>query len=323
MFRERGIKKILIISYTILALTIQGCAFSGTRAGNDVPADSSVPALHIEETTAEIKGMKGSLKIFFLADSHISKCDERDRDLMMKAARRSLMFRTDKIDSWDRFDMLIEESKNSGSDLVVMGGDIVDSAMYASIDHVRDRLSTLDVPYMYYMGNHDFEYGDEYFTPLSYSEYLPRLDDLHGKSPYQVREYDDFIIFAADDNNSRVNREILDAFKAEVEKGKPMILAVHVPIEPVTGDRSLVEKCDEVYGENAAKDHQLVMGPSGCVPDKVTQEFIDLVLSDESPVVMVLAGHLHFYHKDMLNDRVVQIVTGPAYAGEALRVTVK
>lgn len=322
MFCKRGVKRILIISYIVLALTLQGCTFAGTPVGKDVPKDK-IPGLHIEETTVDIEGMNGRFNIFFLADSHISKCDDRDRDLMMKAARRSLMFKKDGMNSWDRFDMLIREGKNSKSDIVVMGGDIVDSAMYASIEHVRNRISTLDVPYMYYMGNHDFEYGNEYFTPLSYSKYLPRLEDMHGKSSYQVREYDDFIIFAADDNNSQMNREILDAFKKEITKGKPVILALHVPIEPVTGDRALIEKCAEVYGENAAKKSQLIMGPNGCVPNRITQEFIDLVLSDESPVIMVLAGHLHFYHKDMLNEKIVQIVTGPAYSGEALKITVK
>ena len=321
MFCKRGIKRILIISYTVLALAFQGCTFAGDSVKKDIPKDNTAPGLHIKKITADIEGMNGSFDIFFLADSHISKCDDRDRDLMMKAAHRSLMFKKDGINSWDRFDMLIGESKNS--DIVVMGGDIVDSAMYASIEHVRDRIATLEVPYIYYMGNHDFEYGAEYFTPLSYSKYLPRLEDMHGKSSYQVREYDDFIIFAADDNNSQVNREILDAFKTEITKGKPLILALHVPIEPVTGDKALIKKCDKVYGENAAKKHQLIMGPNGCVPNHITQEFIDLVLSDESPVIMVLAGHLHFYHKDMLNEKIVQIVTGPAYSGEALKITVK
>ena len=46
-----------------------------------------------------------------------------------------------------------------------------------------------------------------------------------------------------------------------------------------------------------------------------------LVLSDDSPVVLVIAGHIHFYHKDTLNNNTVQIVTGPAYKGEAVRIT--
>ena len=112
-------------------------------------------------------------------------------------------------------------------------------------------------------------------------------------------------------------------FEKEIKKNKPVILALHVPIEPVTGDKALIQKCDEIYGKNASKKYQLIMGQNGRVPNHITQKFIDLALSEDSPVIMVLAGHLHFYHRDMLNDKIVQIVTGPAYSGEALKITVK
>lgn len=65
------------------------------------------------------------------------------------------------------------------------------------------------------------------------------------------------------------------------------------------------------------------MGVNGCYPNEVTGEFIDLVLAKESPVVLVLAGHIHFYHRDMLNERVPQIVTGAAFEGEGLYITLK
>ena len=38
-------------------------------------------------------------------------------------------------------------------------------------------------------------------------------------------------------------------------------------------------------------------------------EFYDLVLREDSPVVAVLAEHIHMYHKDMLNENIVQIVS--------------
>jgi hypothetical protein len=145
MFRKRSIRRIGIIFHTVLLLTIQGCTFAGKPAKKVEPIDNTYSGLHIEETTVDIEGMDDSFDIFFLADSHISKCDDRDRALMTKAAQRSLMFQKDGIDSWDRFDMLIEESRNRDTDLVIMGGDIVDSAMYASIDHVRDRIATLNL----------------------------------------------------------------------------------------------------------------------------------------------------------------------------------
>ncbi|MBO4902990.1 MAG: metallophosphoesterase [Lachnospiraceae bacterium] len=280
------------------------------------------PRLTVTEETVKVKGLHSRHDIFFLADSHISLCDERDPELMEKAVVRGSMFTTDDITPQDRFDLLIDAADSDESPFVLLGGDIIDSAMYASIDYVRDELAKLDKPYVYYMGNHDFEYGDEYFSQKAYSEYLPRLDDLRGHQSYQISEYDDLVVFAADDHNSQVDADVLKAFKDVIARGKPVVVALHVPIES-RADDALIQKCEEVYGKGATTRSQLVMGSSGCVPNAVTQEFIDLILADDSPVVLVLAGHLHFYHKGMLNDRVLQIVTGPAFSGEAVKIRLK
>jgi predicted MPP superfamily phosphohydrolase len=281
---------------------------------------SNIP-VNITQEIVDIDGLEKEFNIFFLADSHISLCDDRDPDLIEKASQRSPMFKADDIEAWDRFDALINSI--SDEDILILGGDIIDSAMYASIDHVDNKLKKLKIPYIYSMGNHDFEYGSEYFSPAAYEEYLPRLDDMRDDTPYQIREYDDLIIFAADDDNSQISSPILEAYKEVASKKKPIILIVHVPIEPVTGDDSLTEKCKEVWGASADNKSRVTMGVNGCYPNDITREFLDLVLSDDSPVALVLAGHIHFYHKDMLNDDIVQIVTGAAFEGDALRVTLK
>lgn len=286
----------------------------------NIPSDIPV---HITNETLDVEGLDREFNIFFLADSHISLCDERDASLKLKAAQRSGMFKTDGIEAWDRFDALIKEASGDTNDIAIFGGDIIDSAMYASIDHIKEQMNSLPFPYLYNMGNHDFEYGDEYFSPVAYEEYLPRLESIHGNKPYQIKEYDDLIIFVADDDNSQIDAPILEAYKEVAKKDKPVVLVVHVPIEPVTGDDSLTEKCKEVWGPSPDGKSRVTMGVNGCYPNDITSEFLNLVLSDESPVVMVLAGHIHFYSKDMLNDRIVQIVTGAAFEGDALRITLK
>jgi hypothetical protein len=233
------------------------------------------------------------------------------------------MYKTDGIEAWDRFDALMDEARKGDYDIVLLGGDIVDSAMYASIDFVEGRLEKLNKPYLYSMGNHDFEYGDEYFSAKAYKEYLPRLKELRDGTPYQIREYEDVTVFTADDDNNQIAGEVLEAYKKEAAKGKPMVLVLHVPLEPVTGSKALLKHCEEKYGETPDGRSKLFIGKNGCRPNSVTQEFIDNVLSDKSPVVLILAGHIHLYHKEMLNDRVLQIVTDPAFAGGGIRVRLK
>ncbi|KAI4448018.1 hypothetical protein C823_002537 [Eubacterium plexicaudatum ASF492] len=62
------------------------------------------------------------------------------------------------------FHNLITESVQSNADLTIFAGDITDSAMYASIDFVQNETDRLNNPYLYVTGNHDFEYGSEYFS---------------------------------------------------------------------------------------------------------------------------------------------------------------
>ncbi len=311
------ISRIAAVAIAVSMVVTTGCR-GGMHTGKGGAAAGSVP-ITVSDETVEVEGIDEPFEIFFLADSHISLCDDRDEELALKANGRSILFKEDGIEAWDRFDALIDAANAGDSDLVILGGDIIDSAMYASVDHVKEKLATLNKPYVYLMGNHDFEYGTEYFSDKAYETYLPRLDEMRDGTDYQIREYEDIIIFTADESNNRITPEVLTAFKETVQKDKPVILALHVPIEPVTGSESLIEESREFFG---MQDDVIPVffGEHGCTPDNTTREFIDMVLSDESPVALVLAGHIHFYHKEMLNERILQIITGAAYTGAALNI---
>ncbi|MCR4923498.1 MAG: hypothetical protein K5931_05760, partial [Lachnospiraceae bacterium] len=82
-------------------------------------------------------------------------------------------------------------------------------------------------------------------------------------------------------------------------------------------------KCEEIYGEGITESSRLIIGSKAVPPSDSTEEFLNLIFREDSPVILVLAGHIHLYHKCMLNDKICQIVTGPAYAGEAVRITLK
>ncbi len=306
-----------------MLISITGCVNNIKRSNKKTTeiSEQEIP-LNITEEVIDVEGIKEPFEIFFLADSHISLCDDRDMDLVSKAFQRSVLYKTDGIEAHDRFDALINAANTSDAKIVLMGGDVIDSAMYASIDHVRSALSSLDKPYLYSMGNHDFEYGREYFSEKAYNTYLPRLKEFRDGTEYQIRKFDELTIFTVDDRNNQVAPEVLKAFKKIVSEDKPIVLVIHVPIEPVTGSTQLLKKCEEIY-RVPGDEIRLFIGENGCLPDSVTREFIDLVLSDESPVVLVLAGHVHFYHREMLNNKTLQIITGPAFAGQALDITLK
>lgn len=278
--------------------------------------------LYITREEVSIPGLKKEYHLFFMADSHISLCDDRDGEVQEKAEQRQAGFVDENgVPSYETFDCLIKASNTLGSDLLIMGGDVIDSAMYASVDYVTEELNKLDAPYVYSLGNHDFEYGSEYFSEKAYEDYRPRLKDITSEDTWQMVEYEDLIVFTADDRNNQIDKSTVEGLMAAIKKEKPMVLVMHVPMEPLTGDTSLLEDSIQVWGPSEEGNSRVIIGEDGCQPKKYTQKFIDLVTAKDSPVKLVLGGHIHFYHKDNLTDDLVQIVTGAAYEKHALYVT--
>lgn len=278
----------------------------------------------VHEEEVVIPGLEKEFQIIFMADTHISLCDQRDLELLEKAAVRYAVFLSPDGDAADAsFLELMDYVSKEPPNLLILGGDIVDSAMWASVDFVGEALEKLRIPWVYEMGNHDFEYGGEYFSDTAYSEYLPRLKAVSNTDKgYQLLRYDDFVVFAVDDKNNQVSEEAVDALEDLCREGKPIILVTHVPIEP-PANSTLVEETKQVWGAGKDGRSRVLLGPNSCPPNETTQRFLDLILSEKSPVALVLSGHIHFYHKDYLVGQRLQIVTGAGFKKELVKLTLK
>lgn len=309
-----------------LLLCISRCAAKEADVsvgGSEIVVEMPEPKdIVVHEYQLMVEGLKEEFEIFFMADTHISLCDERDVDVMEKASARYEMFRSKEgISSEESFRDIIGYVSENSPDLLIMGGDILDSAMWESIDYVTEILQKLQYPWIYEMGNHDFEYGMEYFSPKSYSEYLPRLQEITDTyDGWQKTEYDEFIVFAVDDYNNQVSEGALRAFKEIYNINKTVILISHVPIEPLTED-TLWQKSNEVWGTGTNGNSRVLLGEHSCIPNEVTAEFIELVSAPESPVSLVLSGHVHFYHEGKMTDNIQQIVTGAGFDRELVKIT--
>ena len=332
MRKKTGIAIALIIS---LALT--GCGFfnneeavipePGSKLGAVLDDMKVIPRpsdVTVHEEVIEISGLKREFEIVFSADNHISLCDERDQAVASKAKKRYEEFKCqDGSYADESFKSVISYIDSEKPDLVIFGGDMVDSAMYAGIDFVTEQLSELKVPYLYGMGNHDFEYGDEYFSDRAFSEYLPRFASITDiEKGYQTIEYDELSVMIADDYNNKISADALEELRRICKKGKPVILSIHVPIEPATSN-SLWDMSKMIWGYTPEGMSKVLLGNRSCIPDEVTAAFIDEITRDGSPVKVVMAGHIHFYHKDMLTENTVQLVAGPGFNKEVTKIILK
>ncbi len=320
----RNIKRILLIA--VLTFSVTGCG--QTDAALQVEGEHvKAPKPHLEDIIVHehhipITGLEKEFELFFMADTHISLCDDRDPEVAEKAASRYEMFRSKSgIGAEASFQDMLEYISDEEPDLLVMGGDILDSAMWASVDHIAEILQKHNFPWIYEMGNHDFEYGKEYFSEKCYNEYLPRFQQIsESYEGWQQIEYEEFIIFAVDDQNNQISEAALKAMEEIYDSGKDIILISHVPIEPPE-DNGLWEKSIEVWGATQDGRSRVLLGPRSCLPNETTGRFIDLVLAEESPIELILSGHVHFYHEGRLTKDTQQIVTGAGFDREIVKVT--
>lgn len=282
-------------------------------------------SIQIQEEEITIPGIQNDYTFLLIADTHISLCDDRDPKLLEKAGQRREAFEQESKKSAVRtFHNLITQSIKSNTDLTIFAGDITDSAMYASIDFVQKEVDRLNNPYLYVTGNHDFEYGDEYFSKKAYKKYFPRLKQLtKTKQQYVLYEFDDLLIAGINDKNNQFDKTAVEALLPYLKGTKPVILVTHVPLQPQYENSPLEQQADAVWGLSEKGRCRVLLGKTACKPNKTTQKLLDAVFAKDSAVAAVFAGHIHFYNKSMLHPASVQFVTGAGYYGDAVRIRIR
>ena len=281
--------------------------------------------VHVYDEKVDIDGLEEEVTIYFVADSHISLCDDRDPELKDYAKDRWEYFKRDAKGSEKNFSILMEHIRKDNPDLVIFGGDIVDSISYASVDYVKkelDKLTKQGIPYAFCIGNHDFSYANEYYSEKAYEEYMPRLaaffDDYD--TGYRILKYDSYNILIADDFNYRFSDDIVDAVNELQSENKQTIVVQHVPYAVLYDNSDLIERTKAVWGETEDGRSKVLLGNIAVPPNEDSVPLVSYCFNDAN-VKLVLAGHVHFYSKDRLNENTVQVITKPAYERGAVKVT--
>ena len=283
------------------------------------------PEVKIQREEFDIEGIEEPVKICFIADAHVSLCDDRDPDMKDYCAERSEAFANESggRQPEDSFDFLIEEVKDARPDYLFLGGDIIDSATQKNVDYLGKRLEELDCEVIYIMGNHDFTYRNEYFSAKAYEEYLPRVSTVSGSVEEGSRVYDagEFVILAVDDCNNQVSAKAGEDLRELNDDDKPVIVLQHVPLEG--NDDVLRNITLSVWGEGENGNSKVLMGENSCKPNEVTSEYIEEIRDEDTNVELVLSGHIHFPHKDEVGEDVTQVVTGAGYKLEMTEIVLK
>ena len=290
----------------------------GRAASNPTPSDKAV---NIIEERIDIEGLDEEFTIYFIADAHICLCDGRDESVREECESRYLDFMRDSRGSEENFTILMDYVREDNPDFIIFGGDITDEATYSSIEYVKSEISKLQCPYYYLMGNHDFMYGEEYFSEKAYKEYRPRFSEIGDtERDCVIIPADAFNLLLLSDCSNQVSDKVPDAAYYLSEEGKPVIVGLHVPMVPTYGDSDLIDKTNEVWGTSYMDYSRVLMGEHANTPDEATQSLIDFVSDENGPVKGVFAGHIHFYHRDYMSKNTPQVTAPPAFERGAIKI---
>ena len=265
----------------------------------------------INEINLSHEGIKNKYQFVFITDLQASVIDD---DLEDERLKQSLIDRyqefviqnPNQVGQEEIFDAMIEYTNDMNADALLLGGDIIDCPAESNFELLeRELKDNLKVRYLYTLGNHDWSFNWDYHSKETEETYYPRFKEYMDDLQVSYLEYEDLIILSINDGKEQFEEKAIRKVKRVLEKKKPTIVMIHVPI-------STKKITDE---ELKIRDRVTSIGEYGIEPTETSQEIMDLILSDEYDVFYVIAGHLHFGIKDNLNERVVEEVGAPAFQG--------
>ena len=278
--------------------------------------------LNPSSATVVIPGLTKEYKFLHISDSHVSAFSDADQKkwtatrIQYNTARRN-SFMADGLFAEERFPLLFDYANEIGADGMFLTGDLIDFPSEKNIALLYENVAKLNGKAVYCLGNHDWNYADDYMTGNAVTTNRPLFNDLTNGDPYfSYVEYDEFIVAAIDNSSDVVTDETVNKFLSLYEKNKPIILLLHVPFHVDT----LEPDVRKAWG-----NRNITMGPGAMGGDwsSVIRLYNAVCLAEDTPVVAVFTGHVHFNHEDTFPNGVPQYVTSTGYTGDCRVVTVK
>ena len=269
-------------------------------------------------------GLVQPIRILQVSDCHLSGCCEEDSEkAKAKSKKKTAEFlkETGGVTQEQRLKEALDLSAEY--DALVLTGDIADSPSRANLELLASMLEGRR--YLYTFGNHD------YYT----------YDSDSGNADDRERFLDDFLRFlpcdptmdslqvggvnlvALDDSLAQFSALQLEFLKAEVAKGLPILLFLHLPLYSPTFVPQAYEWWDSSMCVGTPAD---MLAAHGETDPKIRAEAETLLMLDyirEEPLIKaIFASHLHFSDEANVLGK-PQFVNKPCYLGSAREILIK
>ncbi len=276
------------------------------------------PELKILHTSIHA-GLPHPCKLLHVTDSHITRDDPTGWD-------RCKTFDTDYPRcSEEYFTAALAYARQEGMPLLHTG-DLIDFFSPGNFAYLKEHLADLD--YFYAAGNHDFcHFLGQAREDTAYKwGRMPQIAPYIGNNLYfSARLYQGLNIITLDNSYYRFRQGQLDMLRAEVARGYPILLAMHVPLYTPEQAQAIIAENHECAYLCGAPEELLATYPEERrwtqQPDDVTLSMIHYI-KNEPLICAIIAGHTHRNFEDRLNDRLMQYTTHGSFAGYVREITV-
>lgn len=287
-----------------------------------------------DEVTIEIPGLTQSYTLAWVSDLHLTSDFEPADDVMaehvetIKQRHDALFINSDaetgavtySEELWPEIIKYLNYTEIDGKRLdgIIFGGDIMDYCSRSNLDLFLKEYQNLDtsIPLLYIRADHDygFWYGGNVFTePMAEALHkdIAGGDELNQK----YLDFGEFVVIGVNRSNKDMSQAQYDIIKSQYDKAKqenkPVIAVTHVPYE--SQDGKFKEFSMEVKGKVYYWSYFLQEGNN--IPNVVTRQYLDEIYAEDTPVVKVLAGHMHAGWDGMITPQVSQHIFAPAFQG--------
>ena len=270
----------------------------------------------VVKNTIEI-GLKNPVKFLHMTDTHITRDDPT---------------------GWSEgaFDMYpgscelfwaqaVEYAKKTGLP-VLHTGDLIDFFSPANFKYLDEEWNEID--YIYAAGNHDFcHFLGKAVEDYEYKWEMMKEAQRHFKNNlyFYSRMIGEVNFVTLDNSYYRITEGQIEALKAEVAKGHPIILGMHVPF--------YTESIHEYAKSINAKALHVIAVPQEIIdtyedsgvrsrqtPDEATLKAVEYI-KNEPLIKALITGHKHANFVDMLSPTLIQYVTTGTHYGEIREFT--
>ena len=281
--------------------------------------------LKVLKTTIKI-GIEKPFRLLHMTDSHIFRDDVTGWD-------RKGAFDIDYDGCTEEYFLEALKYAKDNNMTIIHTGDLIDFFSDGNFEYIKKYFNN-DVDYIYASGNHDFvDFRDIQNGQQERKEYKEK--QINVVAPYiknnmyfYSRVINGVNIVTIDDSYYQISEGQLDMLKAEVAKGYPVIVCMHIPIytPDLAHESDLVSPwCPDVAFVLGGSEELLSTYPEERrieqTPDEDTKKAVEYI-KKEPLIKAVIAGHTHLNHEEEIAEGKMQYATHGTFAGYVREITI-